>query len=58
VDEETLARLSNMSVGDYFFPDLGSLANFTANYETEAAPALDSVLGFDEGRCRSRRWQA
>jgi hypothetical protein len=37
------------NVDDYFFPDLGALANFSSNYQTEAVPALDSVLGFDQG---------
>lgn len=40
---------AEQDVGDYFFPDLGPLANFSSNYQTEAAPSLDSVLGFDQG---------
>ncbi len=39
---------TEQSVDGYFFPDFGPLADFTSAYQTEEAPALDAVLGFDD----------
>jgi hypothetical protein len=39
---------SAQDVGGYFFPDLGSLATFSSEYQSDAPSSLDSVLGFDD----------